>query len=189
MVSPQPGIGALIGCVSLWMRHDRWAFYTVLLRPNGVMRTVIGVRVKSFSEIAPEFERRVARDVCCNMATVDSQGRVRSRVIHPLWERTTALVLSLASSPKVKHVLAHPLVSLAYIGDQERPAYAECRASWIDDTEEVGRVWQRFRESPLGYDPEPFYAEGEAGVIRLTAWRIQVDDADGESLIWERSDD
>lgn len=148
---------------------------------------VIGLRVELFSEIATEFEGRVARDRCCNMATVDSQGRVRSRVVHPLWEGNTAYVLTLPSSPKVAHISAHTLVSLAYIGDEERPAYAECRAEWIDDATEVRRVWERFRESPLGYDPGPFYAESEVGVIRLTAWRIQVDDADGDSVIWEPS--
>lgn len=148
---------------------------------------MIGLRVESFGEIADEFDRRVARDRCCNMATVDSRGRVRSRVVHPIWDGRTAYILTLPSSPKVAHISAHDHASLAYVGDEERPAYAECRAEWIDDPLEVERIWETFRESPRGYDPGSFYGTSDVGVIRLTAWRIQVDDADGESLIWEAS--
>ncbi|MCB8968188.1 MAG: pyridoxamine 5'-phosphate oxidase family protein, partial [Ardenticatenaceae bacterium] len=38
------------------------------------------------TEIAPAFVEMAHRIVWCNAATVDSKGRPRSRVLHPIWQ-------------------------------------------------------------------------------------------------------
>ena len=40
--------------------------------------------VAQFADIETEFIARVHRVVWCNMATVDAQGRPRSRIVHPI---------------------------------------------------------------------------------------------------------
>ncbi|MBL8154570.1 MAG: pyridoxamine 5'-phosphate oxidase family protein [Anaerolineae bacterium] len=148
------------------------------------------MRVESFAEIEADFHSRVARDLCCNLATIDSRGRPRSRVVHPLWEGPKCWVLTDRSTPKAGHIVQHPFVSLAYIGDSTKPAYAECRAEWVEDFAEKQRVWDAFVRSPVGYDPALFYervSHPDLGLLKLTPWRIQIDDTDGETLIWEQS--
>ena len=148
------------------------------------------MRVKVFSEIEAEFRRRVARDICCNFATIDAQGRPRSRVVHPLWEGQICWVLTDRSSPKTRHIDCHPFVSLAYIGDIAKTAYAECRAEWVEDTAEKQRVWDQFKRSRVGYDPSLFYGQvshPNLGLLKLTPWRIQLDDSPGETYIWEQT--
>jgi hypothetical protein len=44
------------------------------------------MEVDRFEDIADEFHKRVSTMVWCNVATVDSRGRPRSRILHPLWE-------------------------------------------------------------------------------------------------------
>ena len=39
-----------------------------------------------FSELEPEFIRRVARIVWCTVATIDRKGNPRTRILHPIWE-------------------------------------------------------------------------------------------------------
>jgi len=146
------------------------------------------MRVKAFAAIEDEFYQRVSRDICCNLATIDEQGRLRSRVVHPLWQGPVCWVLTKRIGPKARHIDRHPFVSLAYVGDSAHPAYAECRAEWIEDPDEKQRIWRRFRSSPLGYNPAPFYRDAghpHLGVLKLKPWRIQIDDSPGETTIWQ----
>lgn len=146
------------------------------------------MRVNEFAAIEAEFQARVARDICCNLATVDEQKRLRSRVVHPLWEGLVCWVLTDRATPKARHIDRHPFVSLAYIGDNTQPAYAECKAEWIEDRVEKRRIWQRFRASPLGYDPALFYDRvnhPNLGLLKLIPWRIQIDNTPGETYIWQ----
>lgn len=148
------------------------------------------MRVQSFVEIEAEFRSRVARDICCNLATTDAQGRPRSRVVHPLWEGQICWVLTDRSTPKAKHLARNPFVSLAYIGDSTKTAYADCHAEWIESIVEKQRIWDEFKRSPVGYDPALFYervSHPNLGLLKLTPWRIQIDDTPGETYIWERA--
>ena len=47
------------------------------------------MNVASFADIKEEFNKRVSRIVWCTVATVDTKGRPRSRILHPIWERST----------------------------------------------------------------------------------------------------
>jgi hypothetical protein len=91
------------------------------------------VAVGTFAEIEPEFIQRVHSVVWCNGATVDTRGRPRTRVLHPIWEGATGWITTRRSSPKVKHLAARPFLSLAYIKDPFKPIYVECYAAWDGD--------------------------------------------------------
>jgi pyridoxine/pyridoxamine 5'-phosphate oxidase len=72
------------------------------------------VEVASFAEIEAEFMRRVARIVWCTVATVDRQGRPRTRILHPIWEGTTGWIATGRHSHKEKHLARNTHVSLSY---------------------------------------------------------------------------
>ena len=42
--------------------------------------------MNNLTETAPAFVEMAHRIVWCSAATVDAQGRPRSRVFHPLWQ-------------------------------------------------------------------------------------------------------
>ena len=132
----------------------------------------------SFAEIEQEFNERVQKIIWCNAATVDTQGRPLSRVVHPNWEGSTGWMLTRLTSHKVKHLSATPYVSLAYI-DAAKPVYIDCAVEWITDLREKQRVWDFVAAipSPVGYDPAPIYKtvdDPSFGLLKLTPWRIEV---------------
>jgi len=146
--------------------------------------------VAQFTEIEAEFIARVHHVVWCNLATVDSLGRPRSRIVHPIWEGPTGWIATHRHSFKNRHLEANPHVSLAYIADIALPVYVDCRATWADDPADKQRVWDLFSAAPppLGYDPAPFFVAADHpnfGVLRLTPWRIAVvTQSPPASLVW-----
>ena len=135
--------------------------------------------------------RRVSQTVYCAMATVDRQGRLRSRIVHPVWEGSTGWVISRRLSPKAKHLQNNPHVSLAYIQDKDRPVYVDCTAAWVDDPAGKQRTWDLLKATPapLGFDPAPFYRgidDPNFGVLTLTPWRVELYTLGGESIIWRQ---
>ncbi len=135
-----------------------------------------------FNEIAPAFLERAHRMVWCNVATVDSKGRPRSRILHPIWEGQTGWITTNPRSLKSRDLAENPYVSLAYVSEVATPAYADCRAEWVDDPAMLEHVWNLLRSTPepLGFDPGTMYspigAEVEGllpfGVLKLTPYRI-----------------
>ena len=140
-------------------------------------------RVGSFSEISERFLEQVFTIVWCNVATVDSQGRPRSRILHPWWEalpRPTGWILTGRSAFKERQLAGNPFVSCAYVADITRAVYADCQASWVDDIVEKERIWSAFltAPAPMGYDPSGFFGavdNPELGLLRVDPWRIQVE--------------
>jgi hypothetical protein len=135
--------------------------------------------VARFADIETEFIDRVHRVVWCNMATVDTKGRPRSRIMHAIWEGKTGWIATRRASFKNRHLAANPYVSLAYIAETARPVYVDCVASWADDASEKHRIWDLFATAPepLGYDPTPVFIAPDHpnfGVLKLTPWRIAV---------------
>ena len=138
-------------------------------------------RIADFATIEAEFVARAHAAVWCNVATVDSRGRPRSRVLHPIWEGRTGWITTGRNTLKEKHLVANPFVSLAYIADPFKPVYAECRAAWEDDDAAKQRVWDLFKNTPppLGYDPNsiwPSAADPTFGVMRVTPWLVKLYD-------------
>jgi general stress protein 26 len=148
------------------------------------------VEVARFVELEDEFIQRVHQAVWCNMATVDSQGRPRSRIMHTIWEGPTGWTATRRGSFKNRHLEAHPFVSLAYIADTTRPVYVDCRAEWADDAADKAHVWQLFTAAPppLGYDLTPVFTAPDHpnfGVLLLTPWRIGVvTESPYSALVW-----
>ncbi len=85
------------------------------------------------------------RIVWCTVASVDSKGRPRVRILHPVWEGQTALIGTGRHSFKEKHLPRNPFVSLSYWDPQHEQVYAECHAQWIDDVAEKQRVGDLLR--------------------------------------------
>ena len=149
------------------------------------------MEVSTFAEIQTEFMRRVSQAVYCSMAAVDRQGRPRSRILHPIWDGPIGWAISWKDSHKSKHLQVNPYVSLAYIYDRDKPAYADCRAEWIEVDEEKLRIWDLYKNTPppLGFDPKPHYGDIHHkyfDLLKFTPWRIELANLNGESLVWRR---
>ena len=135
------------------------------------------MEITSFAEMEAEFIQRVHRMVWCSAATVDGQGRPRSRILHPIWEGSTGWITTHRNSFKHKHLANNPYMSLAYITDIWKPVYVDVTAAWENDLDEKRRVWALFKDTPppLGFDPaQDFiaYDHENFGLLKLTPWRI-----------------
>lgn len=138
----------------------------------------------SFESIEEDFLRISAEVAWATVATVDSRGRPRTRILHPYWEvvdgRPVGWVGTVRSPLKSKHLAANPHVSVSYWSPKQETAQADCRASWADEERE--RVWNLFLEAepPLGYDPAtlPQWKDGPLGgvfaVLRFDPWRVMI---------------
>jgi general stress protein 26 len=152
---------------------------------------VANIYVETFAEIEPEFIERAHRVVWCNMATTDTQGRIRSRILHPIWEGETGWVITRRHSLKAKHLAQHPYVSLAYIAEIAKPVYVDCVAEWADEPETKQWVWELFATTPppLGHDPASIFQQvdnPEYGALKFTPWRIEVANIPADRRIWRK---
>jgi hypothetical protein len=121
------------------------------------------------------------RIVWCTVATVDQHDRPRSRILHPVWELTddglAGWITTRPTPLKRAHLEHSPYVSCSYWDATQDVAVAECRAEWAQDKR---HAWDLFRAAPepLGHDPYKIWPDGpgnpDAGVLRLTPWRIRV---------------
>jgi general stress protein 26 len=150
-----------------------------------------------FSEMSAEFLERVFRIVWCNVATVDTKGRPRSRILHPYWEATpdpTGWILTRRQSFKKQQLSRNPFVSCAYVADIGKPLYVECKAGWVEDPSEIARIWELFLTAPppMGYDPGSIFGAVDdpgLGLLRLDPWRIQMEQIPpGIRHVWTPSD-
>lgn len=139
----------------------------------------------TLSDVAPAFVEMAHRIVWCSAATVDSGGRPRTRILHPLWEWNGAdLVGWIATGPtpiKRAHLKQTPNVSLSYWAPTQDTCQAECTATWATDPESRQRVWNAFASAPepVGYDPAiiPGWDSPESdsfAALRLDPWRLRV---------------
>jgi len=153
------------------------------------------VEVDDFSEIEAEFIARAHRMVWCSAATVDSQGRPRSRVLHPFLENGIGWIATSRTSHKAAHLAHNPHMSIAYVSDVLKPAYAECTVEWADDLADKRYVWDFFKAAPepLGYDPGMIWQGVEHptfGVLKLTPWRVELSEIPsppGVIKLWRRT--
>ena len=152
------------------------------------------MNVSSFSDIETEFIKRAHTAVWCAAATLDTKNRLRSRVLHPIWEGSTGWVATGRYSLKATHLAHNPHMSLAYLADPVKPVYADCTAEWQDDMATKQRIWDLFRSAPapLGYDPKLFFGSVDSpgfGILKLTPWRIELFDIsnrDNPRQVWRR---
>lgn len=137
------------------------------------------------TEVAPAFVEMAHRIVWCTVATVDREGRPRSRILHPIWQWDgDQLIGWIGTGPtptKRAHLDAHPYMSLNYWTPTHDTCVAECRATWAFDDETRTMVWNLFKHgpAPVGYDPAivPVWSGPTAptfAALRLEPWRLRV---------------
>lgn len=147
--------------------------------------------VTSFADMEDEFLERVHGIVRCTAATVDTKGRPRSRIWHPIWEGKTGRIATNRNTLKTRHLARNPYLSLCYLdqGDPWRPVYVDCRVEWDDTAEGKRRTWEMYVRAPqpLGYDPARIWGgveNPEFGVLVLRPWRVELVDGPVESRVW-----
>jgi general stress protein 26 len=148
----------------------------------------------AFNVIAEDFITAAHRDVWCSVSTLDTQNRLRSRVLHPIWENsadhTVGWIATGRNSLKAKHLLHNPSMSLCYMKDPLKPVYIDCYGEWVDDMGEKGRIWDLFGSvpPPLGYNLASFFGSVDNpgyGLLKLTPWRIELGDLFGQARVWQ----
>ena len=137
--------------------------------------------VATFAEIEDEFMARVRRIAWCTVATVDTKGRPRTRILHPIWEGSTGWIATGRHSHKEKHLARNAYVSLSYWDPQHQQIYVDAKAEWDDDPATKQRIWDLYKNTPppLGYDPSIIPGWDSAaspafGLLKLTPWRIEI---------------
>jgi general stress protein 26 len=154
------------------------------------------MRVDSFAAIEATFIERVHRAVWCAVATVNSAGRPRTRIVHTIWDGQTGWITTRSGTPKVHDLDGNPNVSLAYTSDLLHPVYAECHARWEDDQATKRHVWDLFLAAPppLGFDPATMFKgvdDPGYGVVRFEPYRISIEDVSGQGerrIVWRAPD-
>ena len=156
------------------------------------------------ASIAPAFVTMAHRIVWASVATVDGEGRPRSRVLHPYWtwdgDTLTGVIATGPTPTKRANLARSPYVSVNYWSPDHDTCVAECAAEWILDDDGRREVWQTFVDAPapVGYDPAivPAWKDGPvsdafAG-LRLDPWRLRVFPGTallgqgGDILTWSR---
>jgi hypothetical protein len=139
--------------------------------------------------VAPAFVEMAHSIVWATVATVDPQGRARTRILHPIWEWDgtvlTGWIATDPTSPKAAHLAANPSVSVTYWAPTHETCTADCHSSWVTDGGGRNEVWRRFVEGPepVGYDPAiiPVWADGPMSerfaCLKLEPWRLRVQPA------------
>lgn len=155
------------------------------------------------AHVAPAFVAMAHRIVWASAATVDQQGRPRSRILHPIWQWDgQELVGWIATGPtrtKRAHLEASPYISLNYWDATQDTCTAECRVAWAFDHPTREMVWNLFSSAPppVGYDPRIVPAWTSPTVdafaaLRLDPWRLRVFPGSvlmgqgGEVLVWRQ---
>jgi len=163
--------------------------------------------VTDLEDVAPAFVEMANRIVWCTVATVDHQGRPRSRILHPLWEwdgdTLTGWIATEPTPTKRSHLSRSPFVSCTYWTDTHDTCTAECRAAWHQDDATRIEVWDKFATAPapVGYDPA-IIAGWDAptsdtfAVLKLAPWRLRVfqgrflmtGGSESEVLVWAQAE-
>ncbi|MFZ0544719.1 MAG: pyridoxamine 5'-phosphate oxidase family protein [Candidatus Promineifilaceae bacterium] len=141
--------------------------------------------MNSLSESAPPFIEMAHRIVWATAVTVDSKGRPRSRILHPIWQWDgEQLVGWIATSPtplKLAHLKKHPYMSINYWHPSHDTCLAECSAVLLQDDDTRKMVWDLFLNGPepVGYNPTivPAWTSPTAdafAAIKLDPWRLRV---------------
>ena len=138
--------------------------------------------VASFSEIKDEFDARVSSIVWASVVTVDTKGRTRGRMLHPIWETDgdvpVGWIATGRESLKAKHLAANPFVSLTYWDPRHEQIMADCKTEWVEDAGEKQRIWDLFGSTPepYGYNLGMFWkdvSDPTYGLLKLTPWRVE----------------
>ena len=161
--------------------------------------------MQPLDQVAPAFRDMAHQIVWASVATVDRDGRPRSRILHPYWEwdgtDLTGWIATVPTPVKRAHLDAHPEVSVSYWTPSHDTCSAECAVQWHLDDDTRRTVWDTFASAPapVGYDPYiiPMWSDGptsdQFAVLRLTPRRLRVMAGTvmtaglGQPLLWTAS--
>ena len=137
----------------------------------------------SFADYRKTFEERVTSIVWCTVATIDTKGRTRSRMLHPNWEldgdTPVGWIATGRNSLKAKHLAANSHLSMTYWTPAHEQVMADCNTEWVEDMDEKQRMWDLFKSTPepYGYDLGGFWKDVNDptyGLLKCTPWRIEM---------------
>lgn len=147
-------------------------------------------------EIARITRPIVERIVFATVATVSPTGRIRTRVMHPVWfwdgATPEALVSARRTPLKVAHIGSRSEVSCSYWDPAHETVTIEAMASWVDE-DAIADAWRRVAsvDPPVGFDPAIIWPDGPAGgdcgFLHLRAHRIRVTSGGLEPRRWARA--
>jgi len=157
--------------------------------------------MNDLTTVAPAFVAMAHRIVWCSAATVDTQGRPRSRILHPIWQwdgsQLVGWIATMPTATKRAHLEAHPYISLNYWEPSHSGGNNVDAVSWATDLETRARVWDMFLHgpAPVGYDPAIIpgwdsYQSESFVALRLAPWQLRVSPGTvllgqgGEVLSW-----
>jgi hypothetical protein len=149
------------------------------------------VSTTDFDALVSEFHRRVAKTIWCTLATVDTRGRARTRVVHPVWDGPAGWLGARAGTPKLAHIAAHPDVSLLYWDPDHEQVTIDARATVEPSPVARSDAWAALQAPapPYGFDPAPIWPGGPDGddfvAIRLVARRVELFGA--PPVVWKAS--
>ena len=123
-------------------------------------------------QIAPAFIEMAHSIVWASVATVDENGRPRTRILHPIWEwdgtDLFGWIATVPSPVKKAHLAVHPEMAASYWTTTHDTCSAECLVEWYHDDETRAEVWNKFANGPepVGYDPSHHSDVGRRTDIR-----------------------
>ena len=139
------------------------------------------------ADLERDFLRITAQTIFCTMTTVDSAGRPRGRVLHPIFVvrdgRPRGWALTSRTPLKARHLAANPHVSCSFWTPSHDTVFVDAVATWVEDERERRETWELFLDTPA---PLGWGADGMAGygplkwngpsysALRLEPWRVQV---------------
>ncbi len=141
--------------------------------------------MSSYQDSGDAFIRMAHRIVWASVASVQPDGRPRSRILHPIWEwagdRLVGWVATGKTDIKTAALAAQPALSVNYWSPSHDTCTADCIGSWADDDVTRHRTWRLFADAPqpVGYDPRivPGWDNADSPgfcVIRLEPYRLRV---------------
>lgn len=141
--------------------------------------------MNTLAETAPAFVEMAHQIVWCSAATVDTKGRPRSRILHPIWQwdgaQLVGWVATVPSPTKQAHLKGNPYMSFNYWAPNHNTCVADCAVAWGLDEETRTMVWNLFANgpAPVGYNPTivPGWDSPTAptfATLRLTPWHLRV---------------
>lgn len=137
-----------------------------------------------FEPLHEDFLRFTADIVYCTVTTVDSRGRPRSRVMHPIFQvvdgQPRGWAVTDRTPLKERHLAANPYVACFYWSPAQNTVAIDCTAAWVTDEETLRYVWDVFADpEPPGWGDLSGY--GQEGihhplfhVLRLEPYRVQI---------------
>lgn len=141
--------------------------------------------MSDLATVAPAFVDTAHRIVWATVATVATDGRPRTRVLHPIWDwdgsALSGWILTAPISPKARDLEHENRVSITYWDAAHDVATADCDTEWENDDAGRRAGWDRFVNGPepVGYDPSmiPGWDTPDSpafGVLRLRPTALRV---------------